>query len=397
MTTKTDELFIEMRKAHEALQKSVDKKIGNMKDDPIYQAEINKSNEAIVALRKEMDDFVAANKRDLPSTKKGDLTPEEQTRNEAFVMLLRHGMGEHGRSIMTPEHVRSLSGSSDADGGFIIPTSFEQDIIKQAFNETELRPLVNAMPTGRDSVYMPALSKPSVSWGTRNLKVTAEELNTGAERIEIFDLKALTLINNNTLDDSDADVWGELQTMFASAIAEAEDEAISVAAGHKMPEGILGSAGVLANETKTGVAAGLTNGSNNGVDKLIEMLHSLNKQYRRRSTWCMNSTTEGKIRQLKDSTGAYLWQPPVQAGAAATLLGRPVANPEAMEDVGAGTIPIFLGDLRSGYQLRDRQGISVQRLVESYAEYDQVGFLLKKRLGGQVTLPEAFRVLKVGA
>ena len=108
----------------------------------------------------------------------------------------------------------------------------------------------------------------------------------------------------------------------------------------------------------------------------------------------MNSTTEGEVRKIKNNDGDYIWQPPVTAGNPAALLGRPIINPEGMPDSNNGTLPIAVGDFRSGYKLRDRSGVTVRRLVEKYAEYNQVGFILRRRLGGQPVQPEAFRVLE---
>jgi HK97 family phage major capsid protein len=76
-------------------------------------------------------------------------------------------------------------------------------------------------------------------------------------------------------------------------------------------------------------------------------------------------------------------------------LGRPLINPEGFPDVAANAFPIVLGDFRKGYRIRDRSGVTIQRLVERYAEYDQTGFMIKKRVAGQVTQAEAFRCLKV--
>jgi HK97 family phage major capsid protein len=259
----------------------------------------------------------------------------------------------------------------------------------------ELRPICNVATTGRDAVFMPALQKPSVAWGTTNLAVSAQDLAAGGERIEIFDLRALVLIHNNTLDDTDANIWAELNDQFSMAIAEAEDVAFATGAGNSSPQGVIADSRVTANYVASGVAAAISDANNNGVDALITILHGLKKAYRSNATWAMNSTTEGAVRQLKDTNGQYLWQPPVQAGAAATLLGRPVVNPEGLPDIAANAFPIVLGDFRKGYKIRDRQGIVVQRLVERYAEYDQTGFLVKRRTGGQVVLPEAFACLKV--
>ena len=64
------------------------------------------------------------------------------------------------------------------------------------------------------------------------------------------------------------------------------------------------------------------------------------------------------------------------------------------DDVAADSFSIAFGDFRKGYKIRDRAGVTVQRLVEKYADYDQTGFIVKKRVGGQVVLPEAFVLLK---
>lgn len=391
-------LFEEMRTAHETLKTHVDTKIGEIRGsgsaDPMTLEIIEKVNTDLTELRTKYDALVVAGQR---SSISGDSPVEDkdmELRKSAFTKFLRYGFGETGRASFDAEERAALSSSSDKDGGFLVPGAFETDIITQAYNDAELRAVCNVAATGRDMVQMASISKPVVSWGTRNLAIDAQDLAAGAERIEIFDLKALTLIANNTLDDSAADVWAELRDQFSMAVAEAEDDAFASAAGDKMPQGIIADIRVQGNYIPTGVAGSLVDGSNNGVDALITMLQSLKKTYRRNSTWAMNSTVEGNVRQLKDSNGQYLWQPPVQPGNPTTLLGRPLINPEGLPNIAANSFSMILGDFRKGYKIRDRAGLTVQRLVEKYAEYDQTGFLIKKRVGGQVTLPEAFVLLK---
>lgn len=397
---KINEVFTEMRTAHETLKDHVETKLKEIRKsgspDPMTLETIEKINTDLTELRSNYDALLKASQR--PNTVAAavgeELNPEMQLRKAAFSKYLRFGMGESGRAAMSPEEIRSLSSASDTDGGFLVPSTFENDIIMDAYNDGELRQICQASPTGRDSVQMPVLAKPVVAWGVRNLAVTAQDIAAGQERLEIFDLKALTLIANNTLDDSSSDIWAELRVAFGLAVAEAEDDAFSVAPGDKMPQGVFADSRVQANFVVSGVAGALSDGSNNGVDALIAMLQTLKKTYRRNSTWAMNSTTEGIVRQFKDTNGQYLWQPPVQPGNPSTLLGRPLVNPEGIADVSANSLSIGLGDFKRGYKIRDRAGITIQRLVEKYAEYDQTGFLLKKRLGGQVVLPEAFVLMK---
>jgi len=392
------EVFEEMRSAHETLKEHVDTKLEEIRKsgtaDPLTLSTIEKVNTELTELRSKYDEVLAASQRPSAASSGEADDPELELRKSAFNKFLRYGYGETGRANMSPEEIRALSSVSDAEGGFLVPNSFENDIIMNAYDDGELRAICQVGATSRDSVQMPVLAKPVVAWGTRNLAVTAQDIAAGQERLEIFDLKALTLIANNTLDDSAADVWAELRDAFGLAVAEAEDDAFSIGAGDRMPKGVFADSRVQTNFVASGVAGALSDGANNGVDALITMLQSLKKTYRRNSTWAMNSTTEGVVRQFKDTNGQYLWQPPVQPGNPSTLLGRPLVNPEGIADVAANSFSVGLGDFRRGYKVRDRAGISVQRLVEKYAEYDQTGFLIKKRVGGQVVLPEAFVLMK---
>lgn len=402
MNEEIKKLFDEMRSAHDTFKDHVNSQVEEIRKtgsaDPLTTAALEKANKAVDELRGKYEDLLVANQRaGVVAGATADNDPEMELRKSAFEKYVRYGFGENAAVDLSVDERRVLSSSKDKDGGFLVPGTFENEIITQAYNEGELRAICNVAPTGRDMVQLAAIAKPLVAWGTANLAVNPQDIAAGGERIEIFDLKALTLIANNTLDDSAADVWGELRDLFSMAIAEAEDDSFAAAAGNKMPQGVIADSRVQANFVKTGVAAALSDATNNGVDALITMLQSLKKTYRRNSTWAMNSTTEGVVRQFKDTNGQYLWQPPVQAGAPATLLGRPLVNPEGIPNVAANSFSIALGDFRKGYKIRDRAGITVQRLVEKYAEYDQTGFLIKKRLGGQVVLPEAFVLLKTAA
>lgn len=393
------QLLESINKGTAELRAHVDKQIDEIRkagagsDDT--KAAIERINGELTELRKQYEEAVKQTGRPNGGAGGGHANPEVELRKSAFEKFLRRGMGESGRSVMTPEEIRALSQASDADGGFLVPTDWESELITQAYNEAAIRPVAQVGPTGRDTVFMPAIAKPTVGWGKANVAVSPQEIGTGGERMQIFDLRALTLIHNNTLDDADADVWGELMMLFSAAIAEAEDNAFAIGAGNESPQGVLAHSGL--TKVKSGVAGALTDSTHKGFDRLISALYGLKKTYRRNATWAFNSNTEAVLRTLKDGNDQYLWQPPVQAGAPATLLGRPIINPEGMPDIAANAVPIVIGDWRRGYKIRDRRGITVQRLVERYAEYDQTGFMIKRRVGGQCVLPEAFKGVQIAA
>ena len=400
MADEMKKILDEIKKTHEVMKEYVDRQIEEIRSKGLESSElkgqIEKVNTDLETLMRQYNELRAEANRLPAENRNGKPKTEDEVRAEkAFEKFIRHGYGEKGRAFFNDEEIRSLSQASDASGGFLVPPQWESDLIVSAYDQAEIRPLCNRNSTSRDMVYMPAISKPVVAWGNVNLEVTAQELSAGGQRLQIFGLRALILIHNDTLEDEDANIWQELADLGAQAVAEAEDDAFAVGAGFESPKGIVSDTRVQANYVASGVAAGLTDGTHNGVDALISLFYTPKKTYRRNGTFAMNSTSESVVRQFKDSQGQYLWQPPVQAGVPATLLGRPVINPEGMPDIAANTFPIVFGDFQRGYRIRDRRGVTVQRLVERYAEFLQTGFLLTRRTGGQVTLPEAFSVLKI--
>jgi HK97 family phage major capsid protein len=91
----------------------------------------------------------------------------------------------------------------------------------------------------------------------------------------------------------------------------------------------------------------------------------------------------------------YLWQPPVQAGQPATMLGYPITDDDNMPDGGANAFPVAFGDFRRGYLIVDRFGIRVLR--DPYTNKPYVNFYTTKRVGGGVQNFEAIKLLKFAA
>lgn len=387
--------FEQFKTANDAAIKEAETRAGEATAET--RAKVDALNEKITELTDSIKEIQVRSERPAKGSKTGDDNPEMEVRKAAYEKYIRYGVGETSAVSWEPEELRALAGTSDEDGQFLVPDDFESEIIMKAFDLAEVRPLCQVGTTSRDMVKMGSLSKPIVAWGTRGLAVSEQDLNTGGVQIPIKNIRALALISNDTLDDAAADVMMELENAFEMAVAEAEDDAFIAGASPNSPSGILANALVQANVTVTGVAAAIYDSSNDGIVPLQTMLYALNKKYRRNATWAMNSSTEGAFRKLVDSDGRYLWDPALEKGPAPTLLGRPLINPEGMPDIAANAFPVLLGDFYSGYKIRDRSGLVIKRLVERYAEYDQTAFILKKRVGGNVALAEAFRVLKVAA
>ena len=353
------------------------------------QAKLQKIETDFVELRHSYDQAIAAaNKVSISGASSSPANPESELRIKIFNKYLRYGTSQ-----LSGEEVRAL-GTSDSDGGFFVPPDFERAIITRAYELAEIRPRAYVATTGRDLVKVPKMSQVTMTWATKGIAIDKSDLGSGQENIYIWPLRGLVRIANDTLEDTDSDVIGELNNSFPRAIAQAEDEAFSIGEGN-MPLGIFTDERVQANVTMSGVSGALTDATHNGIDAMLDMLYKLKATYRVNATWIFNSRTESVLRKVKDTEGQYLWQPPVQAGDPSTLLGKPTIAAESVASIASNAYVIVVGDLMAGYHIRDRMGYSLIRDQSLYREYDETGFFIKCRVGGQVVLPEAFRILQI--
>jgi len=128
---------------------------------------------------------------------------------------------------------------------------------------------------------------------------------------------------------------------------------------------------------------------------LIQLIYALKADYRAGAAWLMNRDTARRIRQFKDGQGNYLWQPTAIADQPDMLLGFPVALAEDMPAIAANSLSIAFANLKAGYTIVDRTGISVLR--DPYSAKPHVLFYTRKRVGGDVVNFEAIKLMKFAA
>lgn len=292
---------------------------------------------------------------------------------------------------MEMEVRQSLSNIQDSDGGFLLTETVESEVLMNAFNPGEIESVVPVLPTGGNRAMIPSMGKPKVAWGPKNITLTDQELAAGNVGIDIHNLRALVVIPRDTLEDSAADIVGELNAAFGRALEEARDTAYAVGTGVNQPEGFMNNAQVLENVTVTSEAGKLD------LDSLIAALYELNKTYRNNAAIACNSKTEGVMANFKDSTGQPLWRLNAVQNTPNTFMGRPIINPESMDDIDEDNFPVAIGDFAAAYRIRERGSIAITRLDEAFATSDQVAFIVKQRIGGQTALPEAIRVIQIAS
>ena len=321
----------------------------------------------------------------VPPENKGEKTPEQK----AFGAWLRKG-------ILGPEERKVLTIADDTLGGYLrVPADFIQEILKTIPEFSPIRQIATVRPTSAPSIKVPKRTGQFSAARTAEIAARTERtgLKYGLEDMSLPEAYALVLISKQDLEDSAFNLEAEIQNEIVEQFAVLEGAEFISGNGVGKAEGFLSNAAVIA-------ACGTTAGSNViAADDLVALQYSLKDGYARNASWVMKRSTVGTIRILKEATtGAYIWQPGLQLGQPSSLLGNPVVE---CVDMPSGLVDnqyeVAYGDFKRGYLIGDRIQIEIQRLVEKYAEYGEIGFLARKRFNGQVVQAEAIKILKIKA
>ncbi|MGM7634170.1 phage major capsid protein [Bacillus sp. Hm123] len=377
--------FEELKKAAEKQETEV-KKFGQATQET--KDEMKKINEAMNEAKKRLDELEAkANRAYQAGQGNTEQDEEKKAQSAAFYQFMRKG-----RADMNPDQRKALV--ADSEGQILIPEELDREIQRQLPETAIFRSLVNTRNTSADKIRKRRMNEVIVGWGkievsTKTLADYESELNPSDYYIYIENLNGLTKIGTDELEDTDIQLQQYLSSSFAQAAAEEEDKAVLVGRGHTQeePEGILTAANV---ERIMSANVGAVE-----ADDLIKLMYALKSAHRKNGVWVMPSFMEMTIRTFKNSNGDYIWQPALTAGTPNQLLGFGTYTQDDFPDFAAGADQVVFGDFKRGYTIADRSGSTIQRLNELYIEEDLIGFKFKKRVGGGVDRPDAFKVLKI--
>lgn len=378
-----DEKIIELQGLVKELREKFEAKEKGLYTKAEFEEFEKKINERI-------DELETAISRPPVGETKGDKPDEKKA---AFFKFIREG-----RQGLTSDEYKALV--ENDTGRILVPEALEAEIYRELPALSVIRGLATVRQINSDRIRKRSLNEVTMGWGkletatTWNLENRESTLTPSEAYQYVEDLYGLTKIGEDELMDTDVALESLLVDSFSRAAAQEEDAAFIVGAGHSAgePEGILYTASGVGVDRVPAAGAEVT------ADDILELVYAVPAQYRMNGVFIMNSQTELTLRKLKDTNDQYLWQPSLQAGRPSTLAGYPVYNQDNMpvvsETAGAYDVIVF-GDVRSGYRIIDRLGLTIQRLTELYAEEGLVGFKAHYRVGGGVIRENALRVLEV--
>lgn len=322
-----------------------------------------------------------------PGTGGTEQRNERTDEQRAFGTYLRRGEG-----ALTDVERRALTVGNDASAGFLAPPEYGTEIIKALVEHSPIRQYARVVTIAAPEVRFPRrVSGTNAEWVSEIGNRPESTLTYDQVTLTPHEIATFVEVSKQLVEDAAYDLEGEIRSALAEDIGVKEGRAFISGDGVGKPKGILNATGI--QEVVTGHASTL---GANASDLLIEVFSRLPTAYAQNGAWLLNRKTLATVRKLKDANGAYVWQPSLQAGQPATLLGRPVIEAVDADDVGAGKYPIIFGDF-SGYRIVDRVGLSVLVDPFSRAKNGITVFHCRKRVGGDVTNPDRFVKVKVAA
>lgn len=298
-----------------------------------------------------------------------------------------------GFDALTDAEKKALTVSNDSTGGYLAPPEYVRELIKTVTEISPIRSIARVRSTGQRSIQVPKRTGTfAAQWvaesGTRS-ETTGYQV--GLEEIPAHEYYALVDISEQDLEDSVFDLEAEMQSEFSTQFAKAEGTAFVSGNAVGKPEGFM------TNSDVSEVVSG--NGTALLADGLLTLVHSIKSEYASNATFVLNRSTLSAIRKLKDTAGQYVFQAGMSlvSGVPNTILGYPYVEATDMPSVGANAFPVAFGDFSKAYMIVDRVALAVLRDPFTQATTGNVRYIARRRVGGQVVLPEAIVKQKVSA
>ena len=300
--------------------------------------------------------------------------------------------------------MKAFTGVSGDSGGYAVPQEIDSVIDATLNSLSPIRSIANVVKVG-SAGYRKLVTTggtPSGWAGETDARDTTDTPVFSEIAPPMGELYANPSASQAMLDDALFDVEQWLAGEIAREFAAAEGTAFVAGTGTNQPKGFLSAPTASAGDaTRTfGTLQYLASGASGDFgsdpdERLIDLVQTLRAPYRQGAVFVMNSSVLARIRKLKTSDGAFLWQPSLAAGQPATLLGYPVIEAEDMPDIAANSLSIAFGNFKAGYLIAERSETAILR--DPYSNKPFVNFYATKRIGGCVSNSEAIKLMKFAA
>ena len=294
-----------------------------------------------------------------------------------------------GFDMLPATEKKFLNTESGPDGGFLVPPSLANEIVKKITEISNVRSVANVRNMGK-LLKIPVRSTLLTSgWQGELTSGTTSQSSYAQKSLVAKTLMVQVGITRQEMDDSAFDMSAQIASDVAEEFARQEGAAFVNGSGSPtVPQGFMTAPAV--QSFNSGSATALT------ADSLIYITGQLKTGYD--PMYAFNRRTRAAIRQLKDSVGNYLWVAGNLGGKVPNELnGYPYIEFIDMPDIASGAYPVIFGDFRRAYYIGDRQGMFVIRDDVTGALQNEIKFTFTKRTDGIVVLDEALKKILISS
>ena len=286
-----------------------------------------------------------------------------------------------------------LQADQDTAGGYLtVPMQTVQTLLRGIDDAVVIRGLATTIQVGQGvSLGVPTLDtdQEDPTW-TSELQTGAQD-NVGAfgrRELNPSPLAKRVRISNKLINAPGLDAEAIWLQRMQYRFDRAQENAFMNGHGANHPLGIF-----TASSDGISINRDVSTGNSNtalAANGLINARYALKVGYWARARWLFHRDALKQIRTIQDTQGSYIWQPSFQAGQPETILGVPFTMSEFVPNT--FTTGLYVGAIAdfSYYWIADSLAMQVQRLIELYAESNQVGYIGRLETDGMPVLEEAF-------
>jgi HK97 family phage major capsid protein len=366
------------------VSKEMEEKINNLLDaqETKNQAKLKeiqeKANKA-----EELENRLNSIEADLKRGLSGEAKEAKTQELKSFEKLIKEGT----LKMQHVEERKFLRENSNENGGYLAPSEYLNEIIKNITEVSPVRSVARVISTANKEVK---LSKRIglVTGGFIGEGQAASQSNSiyGEVTIPAHKLYTYTDISVELLRDSAYNMRTEISADISESFAQIEGQKFILGNGVSEPQGLLTHPNI--GEVNSGSATIIVGDSLYEIQGEIKDGYNLAFMFNRR-------TLHKYIRTLKDGQGQYVLQQNFAATLPNTIAGLPYFIANDMPDVAAGTTPVIVGDYRKCYAIVDNSNIEFLEDPYTQAIVGKRRFLVYKRTGGGVILTEGLKKLKI--
>lgn len=297
-----------------------------------------------------------------------------------------------GRDALGADEYRAMQADADTLGGYLVmPEQFVDALIQDIDNQVFVRGRATVYPVATaQSLGAPSLdADPADADWTTELATGSEDSTMAIGKRELHPhpvAKRIKLSAKLIRLSPSAETL--VRSRLAYKFAVTQEKAFLTGSGAGQPlglftasaQGISTSRDMATDNTTTAIT----------FDGLINAKYSVKGGYWPRASWMFHRDAMKMISKLKDADGQYLWRASVREGEPDMILGHAVDVSEYVPNTFTTGLYVGLfGDL-SYYWIADAMDMTLQRLVELYAETNQIGYIGRMESDGMPVMENAF-------